>query len=211
MVGDKRPVLLVEGRDDREVVYQLCNHYGIDNRSLFIVEEKRGYEQLRDDLRVRPKTGVPIIGVVVDGNSDPTARWGSLTDTLRACGYRALPAAPSPGGTILAAPPAGRSRIGIWMMPDNRLAGMLEDFLLTLANEEDPLLARAEAAVAAIPREERRFADSHRAKALIHTWLAWQEIPGTPLGLALTRRYLDPDGPTAARFMDWLRKLFSPA
>src|SRR5436190_24268592 len=29
------------------------------------------------------------------------------------------------------------------------------------------------------------------SKALIHTWLAWQEKPGRPLGLAITARYFD--------------------
>jgi hypothetical protein len=33
-------VLLVEGRDDREVIYQFCNHYQIDNKNLFSVEAK---------------------------------------------------------------------------------------------------------------------------------------------------------------------------
>jgi hypothetical protein len=41
--GKHSRVLLVEGRDDREVIYQFCNRHGIDNRGLFEVEDKVGY------------------------------------------------------------------------------------------------------------------------------------------------------------------------
>ncbi|MFH1466552.1 MAG: DUF3226 domain-containing protein [Pseudomonadota bacterium] len=54
----------------------------------------------------------------------------------------------------------------------------------------------------------RCFRDVHEPKAVLHTWLAWQEEPGTPMGLALTRRYLDPCHPRAVAFAAWLRRLF---
>ena len=57
-------------------------------------------------------------------------------------------------------------------------------------------------------RCEARFIQDHRAKAEVHTWLAWQAEPGRPLGLALTRRYLDADHALAQRFHDWLVALF---
>ena len=49
---------------------------------------------------------------------------------------------------------------------------------------------------------------NYRSKALIHTWLAWQEDPGTPLGLAVTKRYLDGDHALAQQFVQWLLRLF---
>ena len=69
------------------------------------------------------------------------------------------------------------------MNKNNRIAGMLEDFLSSLIREEDVLLARVVSCVDGIPSEQRRFRNTYRSKALIHTWLAWQEEPGTPLGL----------------------------
>jgi hypothetical protein len=200
-------VLLVEGRDDREVVYQLCNHHRIDNQALFSVETKDGIESLLADLRLRPRTGVAVLGVVVDADVDPTARWQRLDAVLRPLGY-ALPKTPRETGTIIEAPAAVRPRLGVWMMPDNRVEGMLEDFLLRLAHEGDRLLERAHEAVDGIPAEDRRFAPAHRSKAAAHTWLAWQEDPGTPLGLAITRRYLDPSRDPAPAFRDWLLELF---
>jgi hypothetical protein len=49
---------------------------------------------------------------------------------------------------------------------------------------------------------------TYETKALIHTWLAWQEEPGTPLGLAIKRQYFAGDAPLAAEFVNWLKRLF---
>jgi hypothetical protein len=202
-------VLLVEGKDDREVVFQLCNYHQLDNKNLFTVQAKEGYEHLRDDLSVRLRVpALRTIGVIIDADTSLADRWRSVCDVLARSGYTELPAVPAEDGTILAA--QGRlPRFGIWVMPDNRLSGMLEDFIQHLIHHGDALIPRAQASVDGIPATERRFQDVHRAKALIHTWLAWQEEPGTPLGLAVTRRYLDANHALAQRFLTWLRTLFS--
>jgi hypothetical protein len=43
--------------------------------------------------------------------------------------------------------------------------------------------------------------------AHIHTWLAWQADPGTPMGLAITKKYLDANAPSAANFLRWVDRL----
>ncbi|MDQ3333128.1 MAG: hypothetical protein M3552_21185, partial [Planctomycetota bacterium] len=50
--------------------------------------------------------------------------------------------------------------------------------------------------------------DAHEAKALIHTWLAWQDPPGQQLHLALLQRILNPLSPKSKDFIDWFRKLY---
>jgi len=64
--------------------------------------------------------------------------------------------------------------------------------------------------VAAIPADERRFSQLAQPKALIHTWLAWQEEPGKPLGTAITARYLDPDVAQVDVLVSWLNRLYFP-
>jgi len=59
-----------------------------------------------------------------------------------------------------------------------------------------------------IPATERRFSDLAKPKAVIHTWLAWQEEPGKPLGTAITAKYLDAGVPEVNDFINWLRQLF---
>ena len=74
----------------------------------------------------------------------------------------------------------------------------------------EALHARAEQVVASIPVLERRFGPTKTRKAVLHTWLAWQEEPGTPMGQAMTKRYLDPKIHPAPAFEAWLRELFVP-
>lgn len=201
-----RPVLLVEGRDDREVVYQLCNRLNLDNRGHFDVVTAQGVEGVLAELPVRLKTTVPILGVVVDADYELSSRWEAIRDKLSARGY-APPEAPHEAGTIII-PPADTHlpRVGVWVMPDNQLPGRLEDFLLLLVPPGDDLVDHAHSSVDAI--EQPLFTDSDRPKAVIHTWLAWQEEPGTPLGLAVTRRYLLTEHVTLDRFVSWLQDLF---
>ena len=77
------------------------NYHSINNRVLFDVEPKDGYESLRDDLMVRPLTGVQIIGAIVDADTDPHGRWHSLRSGLLDSGYTDFPTAPAEGGTIV--------------------------------------------------------------------------------------------------------------
>ncbi len=97
---------------------------------------------------------------------------------------------------------------GAWIMPDNAAAGALEDFTASLVPPDDALWRRAGEAVDSIPEEHRRFPPVRRSKAHIHTWLAWQESPGSPMGQAITKGDLDANAPAAMEFVGWLRRLF---
>jgi hypothetical protein len=126
-------------------------------------------------------------------------------------GYEDVPDNPAPDGTILD-PPDGKflPRVGIWVMPDNQGKGILEDFLQFLVPEGSRLSEHAKSSVAAIPVSERRFSQLTEPKAIIHTWLAWQEEPGKPLGTAITARYLDPGVAQVDVLVSWLKRLFFP-
>jgi len=99
-------------------------------------------------------------------------------------------------------------------MPDNKVPGILEDFVSFLIPEKNMLWDRAQSCVAQIPKEEFSFdienkdLFSWQKKAEIHTWLAWQEEPGKPLGVAISSRYFDADTHHARKLTDWLNKLF---
>src|SRR6218665_1221833 len=53
-----------------------------------------------------------------------------------------------------------------------------------------------------------KYAPIHRSKAKIHTWLSWQESPGTPLGASITKKTLTTESETCVQFADWLKRLF---
>ncbi|HST60304.1 MAG TPA: DUF3226 domain-containing protein, partial [Longimicrobium sp.] len=180
--------LLVEGKDDKHVVWGLCESYGVPQS--FDVEDAEGIDPLLDLVSVQLRgSGIERVGVVADADSAVASRWASIGDLLRNLGYEDVPLAPAADGTILVQ--AGKPVVGVWLMPDNTTAGMLEDFIASLVPAGDALLVRAAETIDSIPAEERRFSPVHRSKALIHTWLAWQEHPGSPMGQAIGKRDLD--------------------
>jgi len=93
----------------------------------------------------------------------------------------------------------------VWLMPDNRLPGRLEDFLAFLIPAGDELLPRVDDFLDGLPKP-RRFHDVHLSKARLHCWLALQREPGLPFGTAIKARYLEPDCQYAEPFVKWLRR-----
>jgi hypothetical protein len=206
-----KKLLLVEGPDDQDVVYHFCGRRGIKHQAHFDVVSCKGYESMRRRVGTELKADHEAIGILVDADAAPENRWRSLRDVLQRHYSQREPTqlVPEPldsGGLIVESKAWWQKRCGVWIMPDNARGGMLEDFLLALIPSTDTLRAYAQQAIAELP--EQRFIASHRAKAEVHTWLAWQEQPGTPLGLAFARRYLDGDHTLAQRFHDWLVALF---
>jgi hypothetical protein len=204
-----RKVLLVEGRDDEHVLKNLCGQRGIP--PLDEVKPHEGVDHLLESFPVRLKASEDgdVVGLVIDADTDLASRWESLRQRLTRAGYEAVPDSPAPEGTILD-PPTGKllPRVGIWIMPDNRISGILEDFLRLLVPHGSRLFDHVTSCVAAIPQDERRFSQLAEPKAVIHTWLAWQEEPGKPLGTAITARYLDPHAPQVDVLVSWLKRLF---
>jgi hypothetical protein len=87
---------------------------------------------------------------------------------------------------------------------------MLEDFITFLVPQNDKLLPIVDTTLNHIETQKlHQYADTHKAKAKIHTWLAWQENPGTPLGASITKRYLSTDDKICLSFVNWLNDLFN--
>lgn len=196
--------LLVEGNDDEHVLYSLLTYYQVPER--FKIRNKQGVDKLLETLDVELKrSGLERLGIMVDADRDLLARWQSLRSILGASGYH-VPLTPDLNGTIIKQ--IDQPTVGIWVMPDNTLPGMLEDFASFLIPADDGLWPLAESVVQQVITTKRLFPESHLMKARIHSWLAWQEEPGTPLGLAITRRYLDADASHARQLIAWIRQLF---
>jgi hypothetical protein len=208
MPGGK--VLLVEGVNDKHVLIHLCTNLNI--LQPFKIKPKEGISNLLYTLPVEIKeSGIEILGVIIDANSDMKARWQAIHNHLEEAGYQDIPALPDPAGTILEAPIDTTSllpRVGIWIMPDNQSNGILEDFLLSLVPDDSILYQHVEKSIGSIPDEERRFSESAEPKAKIHTWLAWQENPGLRMGTAIDARAFILDDPRVERLMTWLKELF---
>jgi hypothetical protein len=205
-MANKR-ILLVEGRDDEHVFKALFKKHSIPH-----LQQHDGYGPLLEAVpqRVR-ESDIGVLGIVIDANDDLAARWQSIRARLLKGGYPAIPLVPPPDGLILNPPDKSLlPRLGAWLMPDNLLPGALEDFLRFLVPAGDALFGYAEQSVDSIPDGCRRFQVQHRSKALIHTWLAWQEQPGKPFGVAITAKYLSASPHQEKVLIDWLNALFFP-
>ena len=213
------PELVVEGKDDKHVIWALCERHNVPETFIVVTPNNEthgieavadGIEALLDGLPVRLKTpGLKTLGVVVDADQAPQSRWEAICERFARSGYANLPSQPEPQGMVIEQPPL--PRVGIWLMPNNQDWGMLEDFVAYLIPDGDPLRPKAQAIIADIERDglHRYTLPHHHPKALIHTWLAWQERPGQPMGQAITARALLHDAPLARTFVEWLLRLFT--
>ena len=147
-----------------------------------------------------------IIGVVIDVDQpDVRSRWQSIRGKLKNYPY-VFPDAPKLDGTIIESV-EDKPRLGFWLMPNNVDPGMLEDFCRQLA--PDDAIAFAEHCVTeAKEKSLATFKDVHRSKAVVHTYLAWQDEPGKPLGQSITAKALEPETEIAKTFANWLMRLF---
>lgn len=205
--------LLVEGRDDLYVAAAIRDRNQLPDN--FEIVDCKGVENIPDQIIARIKLQRPkidAIGITLDADTNLGARWESLTNLLQTENY-IVPPKPDINGPVI----EGIDRnptIGIWLMPDNLQTGMLEDFVRHLIPKNDLLQPFAEQIleqVEAISVKENRYNPAvHRAKAFIHTWLAWQEEPGRPMGTAITAIYLDHNADLCLRFVNWLNRLFNP-
>ena len=205
-------LLIVEGIDDKYVISRLLQRRKITYQN-FEIHDANGIRQSLNTFSIAIKSGnYDVIGIVVDADTDLLERWQDLKNRLIKEGYQPIPQNPHAKGTIIIDPEEELPTVGIWLMPNNQKTGMLEDFIRVPENYE--LLAIAQNQVNDIIKAgQNRFTQSHKSKAIIHTWLAWQERPGTQLGKAITYRFIKSqqyilDDGKASHFINWLQALF---
>ena len=200
-------ILLVEGVDDEHVLKHICGNRG--GPQLSEVKTHDGVEDLLDSIptTLRFAEENDVIGIVIDADIGLDSRWQALRARFAEAGYQDVPSEPNPSGTVIEPPDGGLlPRAGVWIMPDNRTTGKLEDFLRFLVPQPSELFDHATASVDGIPY--RLFSQPDELKAVLHTWLAWQREPGKPYGTAITARFLDPDVPIVDVLVSWLERLF---
>ena len=204
--------LLVEGSDDFHVVHALCKQFGIDVRNLenpesglFNVKDCKGIDKLLEMIPTQIKV-LDKIAVIIDADNEAKSNWQSVRDRFQKIGYH-LPEKLDRNGCVHQ---ENEKTIGIWIMPDNGEKGMLEDFIKFLVPGNDVLLPKAQQILTEIETGNiNPYADVHKPKVLIHTWLAWQERPGTPLGQAITAKYLTTENKELCeKFINWIKMVF---
>ena len=129
----------MEGATDRLVIPSLMEKNGVpwppSNLPVFI-EELGGVNEILRPGRLELELAaseLDALGVVVDADGDAAARWDELRALCRS-EFGDLPdRMPAEGLEVLH---AVGPRFGVWIMPDNRFEGMLEDLLVRLIPDE---------------------------------------------------------------------------
>ena len=205
--------LLVEGETDKCVIPYLLEANGVrwpdlPNPPVYI-EPSGGVDKILKPGVVEGEikaSGLEALGVVVDANGSASDRWEQLRNS---CGgeFADLPEQiPADGLEVVH---AVGPRFGVWIMPNNRIEGMLEDLLVRLIPDDSNALYKlARECAAEAGGKGAPFRDAHKRKAEIFTWLAWGDPPGLRLHEAVKHRVLDPKRPESRPFVNWFRRLF---
>ena len=210
----ERSQLWVEGTDDDHTIRHLLIRHGVDydHKPWLVwipsIEQAGDKDKLLQTVErsVRASTN-RAVGFVLDADSSLLDRWRSMLSRLRGVGVGAPGDIPLQG--FVGESQTYRTRVGVWLMPDNQQEGTLEDFLRTLVEEEDLLLPHAqESTTQAKRRHGANYRNVDEKKAVLHAWLAWQSEPGLPYGTAIRARYFRQDSPVAERFVAWFRRVF---
>jgi hypothetical protein len=204
--------LWVEGPNDLHVIATTWQESRKEDprNHFFIQESGGGYTNLRKILPtiLTPDKPGPV-GMVVDADQSFADRWQSMRERLIEIGYQ-VPPEMDPAGLVIAHDDL--PRVGLWIWPNNQDAGLLEDYLRVLIPAHDTLLPEVESCLTHLKQGGlQRFPDIRVPKALIHTWLAWQEVPGSPYGIAIKSSYLDTSHPLSQGLIAWLNHLFNPS
>lgn len=199
--------MLVEGNDDFNVVWRIARMSGIPQ---FFIYQAEGINNLLDEIETQIAVpGRRVLGIIVDADDNPAARWQAVSNELALSGIT-LPPNPDPAGTIVPAQ-ARMPRVGVWLWPNNQSPGELEDFIISLIPQNDPVWPLSEEYIDNILAQRlNKFTPGKKSRAQVHAWLAAREDPRR-MGQAIQYGDLNAHAPPLAAFATWLARLFPPA
>lgn len=223
-MAEENRILFVEGADDEHTLYALCTHFNVPHTFVIEVPDSKG--KINKSARSTHKGGIDNVfkalqgylfasnierlGIVVDADENLNVRWQKVRNILEKAGYTNLSYKPDPNGTVIKQ--EEKITVGVWIMPDNQIErGYLETFLTFLVPDSENNQAWHHAKASVDQLSEKPFVKEiadYTTKAEIHTFLAWQEDPGTPFGLSITKKFLQAESTESQSFVSWLNRLF---
>ena len=205
--------MLVEGKDDKFVIAELMKSHGLNfftAKDIEWIKPSNGYENLAKDEVIATEllaSGLTTLGIIIDADEHPNDRWTSIRNVC----LKSIPDLPKDlpeNGLIWDAP--NDIKFGIWIMPDNKMRGMLETFLANIIPDENQVLWEfAKESVQEAKIRGSKVTPNHIDKANIYTWLAWQEPSGLQISTAVKKRTIfDRTHPNAQKFVTWFKALY---
>ncbi len=106
-------------------------------------------------------------------------------------------------------------KIGLWIMPDNHNTGAIEHFLWQCGVEQkyNNTYSTVENTINQLEKKQdnppvTHYISNHHHKALVHTFLAWVEEPGNPMGTSVDKKCWNINTKLVNDFIEWLTKVF---
>ena len=213
-------LLLVEGVNDCHAVFQLM-WLVHEADPIFGIHECGSDDKVLDSLASRVVSTQPrqkVLGLILDSDIEDLSpdhviesRLAQLADRVGT--YYPLPTVFPNAGLIVDPVATGFGakrlpKLGVWLMPNNRAYGMFEDLLMSCLSD-----GASEYTTAVVKKSKvdgvARFRDVHLSKAVIRTYMAWQDPPDVQyLGLAIKRGAFEKIEDECKQFVEWLELLF---
>ncbi len=221
---EKTKVLIVEGKEDQSLVCALLKKINgatikstnpkevkVNNKLFLQVYDADGVDNAKIKFKqfIKDRDQYETVGLMVDLDSGKEAniqsRWQFFKDTAKESYGYSVPDR-FDNAALMFESIANYPKIGLWLMPDNATEGMLEDFAIKLIKEDDILIAHSNDIVIGLP--EKRFRPSYNSKAILHTWLAWQEYPNADIWRGFDNNYFDVTNQLCVGFMHWIEEMY---
>ena len=231
-----KQIIVVEGEADRQVIECLCQITGIspqikvfppkdltllelaelDNGVSQVKNSKTGVYNILESLLKRLEQGyIENLAIIVD--ADQTGQnSGGFDETLKQIQQRLSPyqLTDTSNGLIFTHPQGGFP-IGVWIMPNNQQDGMIESWLAQCIHDNEHALFATAKNNTPQATQQPKFAEYHRTKAEVATWLAWQKKPSIGLYSAFVRHkktnqplLLNTQSTAYQNIVSWLHQIF---
>ncbi len=212
-------ILLVEGESDQSFFKEVCKTLGLDANVRVALPRDSGrfhngkegvFNLLPDLLNQLGDAQITRLAVVVDADSEDNGGGyqraiDRVTKIVEPYGFTL---ASNPVGGVLFQHDDGLADFGLWVMPNNRDEGMLEDWIKSCVHQDEhKLFAHAETVVDTLPQP--KFKPIHISKAEVATWLAWQKQPGHGLYRAVEDQLIDTNSVLFKELCVWLTHIYS--
>jgi hypothetical protein len=210
-------VLLVEGASDKDLLDSLLKKINFPHEITVTYPQEdgtggRGKDATlaRADLYLKQLAASQIshLGMVLDADNNQGFKTTlqKVLQILTPFGYK--PEADVVDSGLLFSNSDGLPPFGLWIMPNNKDDGMLEDFLKNAATQEQlPLLQHAQKTVSDL--NKHNFKIQNISKTEVATWMAWQKKPIWGLKYFHIYNTIDLSHPTVAALQTWLKKLYT--
>ena len=224
-MNNPHSMLLVEGRSDQELFSHICSSVGLKAKVLVApprdvggrANNKEGvithFEILLPQL-ADENANLKRLALIVDADHIENHGLGykrtftRIEEIVQSFGYTYHKSTSRGLGGSIFKSNEGLNDIGLWIMPNNRDEGGIEQWVRScIFDEEMEFFRKAEIAVRSI--EPQRFKETQREKANLATWLALQQQPGRGPAYAFREHLVDSQKTGFIKIINWLQYLYA--